>query len=219
MKLEDFLLRLLVRRRDRETISGDLLEEYREHVLPTKGRRAARFWYVRQILSFVSPPAWGLVIGVVLGALQLADTAFEPLSDDTAGAMMRILATMLVLWTLASIAAGRPSRRFRDALVAGALAGVATMAVINLTAILRVNIFLDEIRYRDDWINLVARFEASGSRSLREYANWEYVRATPMVLGLGAVAGGLCGAVAGVVNRMGGTPLTRASDQHAELVD
>ena len=71
MKWGDFVLRLLVRRRDRDTISGDLLEEYREHVLPARGPRAARFWYVRQILSFVSPLAWGLVIGVLLGTLQL----------------------------------------------------------------------------------------------------------------------------------------------------
>jgi hypothetical protein len=212
MRWGEFILRLLVRRRDRETISGDLLEEYREHVLPTKGPRAARLWYVRQILSFVSPAAWGLAIGVLLGTLQLIDTAFEPLSDDSAGIMMGILATLLMLWTLASVAAGLPSRRFRHALVAGVLAGIATMAVIDLTSILRVNIFLDQIRYRDDWINLVARFEASGSQSLRAYANWEYVRGTPFVLGLGAIAGGISGAIAGVINGMSGTPLARVSD-------
>ena len=212
MKWGDFMLRLLIRRRDRETISGDLLEEYREHVLPTKGPRAARLWYVRQILSFVSPLAWGLVIGALLGTLQLVDTAVEPLADDSAGAMIGILATMLALWTLASISAGLPSRRFTHALVAGVLAGVATMAVIDLTSILRVNIFLDEIRYRDDWINLVARFEASGSQSLREYANWEYVRGAPIVVGIGAIAGGISGAIAGVINGMSGTPLTRVSD-------
>jgi hypothetical protein len=212
MKWGDFMLRLLIRRRDRETISGDLLEEYREHVLPTKGPRAAHLWYVRQIVSFVSPLAWGLVIGVLLGTLQLVDTAVEPLADDSAGAMIGILATMLALWTLASIAAGLPSRRFTHALVAGVLAGVATMAVIDLTSMLRVNIFLDEIRYRDDWINLVSRFEASGSHSLREYANWEYVRGAPIVLGIGAIAGGISGAIAGVINGMSGTPLTRVSD-------
>jgi hypothetical protein len=212
MKWGDFMLRLLVRRRDRDTISGDLLEEYREHVLPTKGSRAARLWYVRQILSFVSPLVWGLAIGVLLGTLQLLDTAFEPLSDDSAGVMMGILATLLMLWTLASIAAGLPSRRFRHALTAGVLAGIATMAVIDLTSILRVNIFLDQIRYRDDWTNLVVRFEASGSQSLREYANWEYVRGTPFVLGLGAIAGGISGAIAGLINGMSGTPLTRVSD-------
>jgi hypothetical protein len=212
MRWGDFVLRLLVRPRDRETISGDLLEEYREHVRPTRGPWAARLWYVRQILSFMSPLAWGVLIGVMLGTWQLVDTAAEPLAEDTPGVMIGIVGAMLVSWTLASIAAALPSRRFTHALVAGIIAGVATMAVIDLTSILRVNLFLDEIRHRDDWANLMARFEASGVQSLRVYANWEYVRGTPIVLALGAVAGGVCGSVAGVVNRISRAPLARASN-------
>jgi hypothetical protein len=210
MKWGDFVLRLLVGRRDRESISGDLLEEYREHVLPTRGPWAARVWYIRQILSFVSPLAWGLLIGVVLGTLQLVDTAVEPLAEDTPGMMLGIVGTMLLLWTLASVAAGLPSRRVSHAIMAGVLAGVATMAVIDITSIVRVNIFLDQIRHRDDWVNLMARFEASGVQSLRTYANWEYVRGTPVVLGLGAMAGGFCGAIAALINAMSAALLTRA---------
>lgn len=212
MKWGDFVLRLLVRRRDRETISGDLLEEYREHVRPTRGPWSARLWYVRQVLSFMSPLAWGVLIGVVLGTWQLIDTAAEPLAEDTPGAMIGIVGTMLVSWTLASMAAALPSRRFTHALVAGVIAGVATMAVVDVTSILRVNLFLDEIRHRDDWVNLMARFEASGVQSLRVYANWEYVRGTPIVLALGAVAGGVCGALAGVMNGISRAPLARASN-------
>lgn len=212
MKWGDFVLRLLVRRRDRETISGDLLEEYREHVRPTRGPWSARLWYVRQVLSFMSPLAWGVLIGVVLGTWQLIDTAAEPLAEDTPGAMIGIVGTMLVSWTLASMAAALPSRRFTHALVAGVTAGVATMAVVDVTSILRVNLFLDEIRHRDDWVNLMARFEASGVQSLRVYANWEYVRGTPIVLALGAVAGGVCGALAGVMNGISRAPLARASN-------
>jgi hypothetical protein len=81
------------------------------------------------------------------------------------------------------------------------LAGLATMAVFDATSILRVNVFLDQIRYRDDWVNLVARFDASNAPNLRAYANWEYVRDTPFVLAIGVVAGALCGALAGVINR------------------
>jgi uncharacterized membrane protein YhaH (DUF805 family) len=201
MKWGDFVLRLLVRRRDRETISGDLLEEYREHVLPTRGPWPARLWYARQILSFVSPMVWGLAIGVVLGTLQLVNTAVAPLADDDAGGMLFVIAVVALLWTLVSVAASLPTRRFRDALLAGMLAGLATMAVFDVTSIVRVNFFLDQIRYRDDWVNLVARFDASNAPNLRAYANWEYLRGTPMVLAIGVVAGGLCGALAGVINR------------------
>ena len=126
--------------------------------------------------------------------------------------MLGIVGILLVSWTLASRAAALPSRRFRHALIAGIIAGVATMAVIDVTSILRVNLFLDEIRHRDDWTNLMARFEESGVQSLRVYANWEYVRATPIVLAFGAAAGGVCGAVAGVINQISTAPLTRASN-------
>lgn len=51
--LERALLRLLSPR-DRETISGDLLEEYREARLPHSGPLRANLWYLRQVLSFAS---------------------------------------------------------------------------------------------------------------------------------------------------------------------
>jgi hypothetical protein len=40
--------------RDREAISGDLLEEYREERLPTLGRMRANFWYFRQVIAIAS---------------------------------------------------------------------------------------------------------------------------------------------------------------------
>ena len=38
--------------RDRESISGDLLEEYREQMLPRLGVLASNLWYLRQLISF-----------------------------------------------------------------------------------------------------------------------------------------------------------------------
>lgn len=51
------LLRRLLKARNRETISGDLLEEYREVILPLRGAGRAWMWYVRQVVSFVTPRA------------------------------------------------------------------------------------------------------------------------------------------------------------------
>lgn len=51
--LERLLLWLLTSR-DRETISGDLLEEYREEQLPRFGRARANYWYARQLISLPS---------------------------------------------------------------------------------------------------------------------------------------------------------------------
>jgi hypothetical protein len=200
MKWADFVLRLLLKSRDRDTISGDLLEEYREQVLPSKGPLGARLWYFRQVLSFVRPVIWGLAIGVVAGALNLIDTAIEPLADDTSGRMSIWCGGLLFLWILSGFGAARRTRRFRDGVTAGALVGIATIAVFHLAAIVRVNVFLDEIRYRGDWQNLVTRFQASDFRSLRAYANYEYTTQTPLLLAVGAIAGALSGALGGAVN-------------------
>lgn len=49
--LEGILLFLLPAR-DRETLPGDLSEEFREHKLPQFGPVRANLWYARQVLSF-----------------------------------------------------------------------------------------------------------------------------------------------------------------------
>jgi hypothetical protein len=45
------LLTHILKARDRESIPGDLLEEYQEERLPRLGRARADLWYIRQILS------------------------------------------------------------------------------------------------------------------------------------------------------------------------
>ena len=51
--LERALL-LFLNPRDRQTIPGDLLEEYHEERLPNLGPLRANLWYLRQVLSFAS---------------------------------------------------------------------------------------------------------------------------------------------------------------------
>jgi hypothetical protein len=46
------LLRLTVHVRDQEDVAGDLLEEYRESIVPALGRRAD-VWYIRQVGWYV----------------------------------------------------------------------------------------------------------------------------------------------------------------------
>jgi hypothetical protein len=50
----ELVLRGLLRPRDRDTVSGDLLEEYREVAVPVLGLGRARVWYLRQTLSLVT---------------------------------------------------------------------------------------------------------------------------------------------------------------------
>jgi hypothetical protein len=47
------VLKIVVSPQDRLTVSGDLLEEYRERIHPARGQRAADTWYIRQVAGFV----------------------------------------------------------------------------------------------------------------------------------------------------------------------
>src|SRR5262245_42874754 len=70
-------LRLLLKPEDRESVPGDLLEEYRDTIVPTLGPAAADRWYVRQVGSFLLQGSW--VWGVVLGAALVIRYLFDTL--------------------------------------------------------------------------------------------------------------------------------------------
>jgi hypothetical protein len=98
------------------------------------------------------------------------------------------------------IFADHSTRRVADAVKVGTILGIATIVMFHAESIVRVNLFLDAIRDRGDWQNLVARYNQSGFRSLRAYANYEYATMTPMVIALGGIAGSISGVVGGLVN-------------------
>jgi len=60
------LLLLLLPANGRETVSGDLLEEYREARVPALGRLRADLWYWRQVGGLWFRAYWWLVVPVVL---------------------------------------------------------------------------------------------------------------------------------------------------------
>lgn len=49
----EILLERLLAARDRETVAGDLREEYAESIVPRRGRLLANLWYLREVWSFV----------------------------------------------------------------------------------------------------------------------------------------------------------------------
>jgi hypothetical protein len=73
------LLRLLLRPQDRESVSGDLLEEYRDTIIPKLGS-AADGWYVRQVGSYLlrSSWRWGALLGFAFIVRYVLDTRFPP---------------------------------------------------------------------------------------------------------------------------------------------
>jgi hypothetical protein len=69
------LLRMLLAPEDRDSVSGDLLEEYRQSIVPALGGKADG-WYVRQVAGYVLRKAWiwGALIGAILVTRYLLDS-------------------------------------------------------------------------------------------------------------------------------------------------
>jgi hypothetical protein len=131
----DALLRLLLRPEDRESVSGDLLEEYRESIVPALGSKADR-WYVRQVGWFLLRASWfwGLAIGATLIARYLFDT-FAPVAY-TPGVMhprsQMMSQTIVAIFGAAAFWNTWRTTHIRTgiliAVVAGALGGVVSSA-------------------------------------------------------------------------------------------
>jgi hypothetical protein len=69
------LLRLLLAPKDRESVTGDLLEEYRQSIVPERGAGANR-WYVRQVAGHLLRQTWmwGTLVAVICVTRYLVDT-------------------------------------------------------------------------------------------------------------------------------------------------
>lgn len=137
-------LTAVLRARDRETIVGDLLEEFREEKLPRFGRTRANYWYVRQILSFASirilggqvvKQAWMLLsvfaaaAGLWLAVMEqvLKHPGYEGRSIVDACIVLQACATLLVVFFSGS-------SLLRGVVMTGAVA----MALLGAFAIFRI---------------------------------------------------------------------------------
>ena len=108
------ILRLLIKSDARDSVSGDLLEEYRDTIVPARGPAADR-WYVRQVGSFLLRASWvwAAVVGAALVLRYLLDT-LVPVTDyrmRAAALTYTIMAACLLsgfgaAWRARSIPAG-----------------------------------------------------------------------------------------------------------------
>lgn len=134
------LLRVVLKPLDFDSVSGDLLEEYRECILPARGQRRADFWYVRQVLGFVSPGAraGGALFGVAFVARTALDW-FAPPSDFHTRANVSTELGVGILLATGFWAAWR-SRSFVGGTIAGVAAAVigAGVSLVGAAALLAV---------------------------------------------------------------------------------
>ena len=89
--LLDRTLRLMLHSRDRDTISGDLLEIYCDEKLPELGPFRANLWYTRQLLSILPQRALSLVGGKFMKTISLAASVFLVLACSWFAVMELIL--------------------------------------------------------------------------------------------------------------------------------
>ena len=148
------------------------------------------------------PIVFGLVLGSLLGAWILASTIISPLDDDTPRSIGTMFGLVFLALAVPGFAARRRGGRFGDSFTAGAI----VFALFLLVGILRVNLFLDVIRQRPDWQNLVADYARSDFQSLRGYANYVYAKQIVGVPLFGVVAGAVSGSLGGLVATFIGRP-------------
>jgi hypothetical protein len=130
--------------RDRETISGDLLEEYREIQLPRGGPMRANIWYLRQFLGFLAVRSFGgsamrasltwLCVGTVLAGAWLA--VMENILRHPGYAARSVVAACIVIQGLATMLflmwQGRPLFRIIVLVAAGGVAVLGVSAVARI---------------------------------------------------------------------------------------
>jgi hypothetical protein len=182
------VLKIVVSPQDRLTVSGDLLEEYRERIHPARGQRAADAWYIRQVAGFVwrGYGGWAALLSgawVARGALDwlVPTTDFQARSTVSTFVGVGIFLSAGFWRTLRC----RVEGDFGDAYVVGAIAGTITALIAAFVSVSCSAIFLAV------WHDPATLAAIDGSGGLAEAFALPFFLAIPGTL-LGAL-GGLLG--------------------------
>ncbi len=177
------LLRVMLSPTDRETVSGDLLEAYREDIHPDRGRRRADWWYIRQVAWFAWRAArvWGAVLGAAGIGRDALDWWLSPTTDFYARSVVSTYAAIGIFATAGFTAAWR-SHSVQAGTLTGAVAGAIAAVIIEAASLVQLAIWHDP--------HTLAMIEASGG--LNE------VFALPFIV---IVPGTVCAMIAAVFGR------------------
>jgi hypothetical protein len=110
--------------RDRESISGDLLEEYRESIEPQRGKTAANRWYLRQVLNIAlrAHIVWAVLFAAIFVGRAAVD-AFVPVHDFSARSAITTYGAMAI-WMTAGFTLTWRTALLRSATLGGFFAAV-----------------------------------------------------------------------------------------------
>ena len=207
----------------RDCIVGDLLEEYREVILPSRGPRGAYLWYIRQVLSVtcdlvpyspgsvVNSVTLGLALGVALSVLIVVTNVVIPVLPSRTLFIQQLLAAvpesigwlgLFLCWGIAGSLASRRTTRFRTAVKAGATVAFVSMAIVMLTFVVINNVFLEIVSQQPDKI---WGFHHSSDPNMRAYINHGARRGLVLVLPVLTACGGFVAGMASLLRRVRGT--------------
>jgi hypothetical protein len=181
------LLSSLLPRMTEESVSGDLLEQYRETVFPGRGQSSANAWYLRQVASFLWRATWMFVAFTAAALIlrTLADT-FAPPGLAPHGYQLRSsLSTYAAVGTFlfAGLYAGYRTGQSRAGMLTAFVASAVGHA-IGLT--FDIVLFYAVIQHDPDKLNL---FYATGG--------WGEELAFPVIIPIIATMLGLLGGTCG----------------------
>jgi hypothetical protein len=125
------VLRVALGPRDFDSVSGDLLEEYRDTICPQRGQSAADWWYLLQVGAFVWRRAW--IWALLFGSAFLARTALDAFVPTTDFSIRSAVSTYLGIGIL--LGAGCWATLRSGSFLAGTIAGLATTALGGLISI------------------------------------------------------------------------------------
>jgi hypothetical protein len=176
---------------DRDAVSGDLLEEYRESIYPVRGRVRADVWFVTQVLGFLwrDNRLWAALLGGALVTRTALDWLVPTVNVQSRSTITTVLVVGLLL--CAGFSAAWRSRSAWTGVLAGIMS-VLIAAIISMVGAIWILAF-----YHDQ--HAFAAIQASGG--LGE------VFTLPMTLvGPGALLGAVGGAFGHAVRQHVGPP-------------
>ena len=135
------LLRMLLPARDHESVSGDLLEEYRQSIVPSRGAAANR-WYVSQVAGYMWRQTW--MWAALLAAICVTRYLFDTLAPIHYTRGVVALRSAVMSWALAGAFFGCGAWhtwRTRNP-ITGLLLALATASIGGLLTILVTGVSL-----------------------------------------------------------------------------
>jgi hypothetical protein len=178
----EVLLRAFLTPGDSDSVSGDLLEQYRESVRPACGRRRADIWYVQQVLGFVWRNArlWAALFAAAFIARTALDWLAPPADFHARANVSTLLGAGIVL--LAGFRVASRSGSF----AAGPVIGVATAAIAAPIEV------MGAVTLLAGWHDPMTMAAIRGSGGLEEVLTLPLLMVLPGIV-LGTI-GGLLGA-------------------------